>query len=207
MCGTGRFLIPLIAEGFDIRGFDASEHMLSALHAKAKFRGLKPNVWQGFVEELKKPERYNLIFIPSGSFGLIIDLEETLAALKTFYDHLSDDGILVFEAETLKAKLKQSDIWRASVWLREDGKMIIANFLDLPLSDDIMTSIAKYELIDNNHIIQTEIETYKIRLYDPEQLTQMLTDVGFSNVRTIKAFDKYGIPDENDESIVYECTK
>jgi 2-polyprenyl-3-methyl-5-hydroxy-6-metoxy-1,4-benzoquinol methylase len=30
MCGTGRFLIPLLEEGFDIYGFDASEHMLKA---------------------------------------------------------------------------------------------------------------------------------------------------------------------------------
>lgn len=28
MCGTGRFLIPLLEEGFDVQGFDASNHML-----------------------------------------------------------------------------------------------------------------------------------------------------------------------------------
>jgi 2-polyprenyl-3-methyl-5-hydroxy-6-metoxy-1,4-benzoquinol methylase len=32
MCGTGRFLLPLFEEGFNIHGFDASEHMLEALH-------------------------------------------------------------------------------------------------------------------------------------------------------------------------------
>lgn len=37
MCGTGRFLLPLIDEGFDVQGFDASEHMLEALHGSASF--------------------------------------------------------------------------------------------------------------------------------------------------------------------------
>lgn len=36
MCGTGRFLLPLLTEGFDVRGFDASKNMLAVLHAKAE---------------------------------------------------------------------------------------------------------------------------------------------------------------------------
>ena|ERR1700722_11947081 len=53
MCGTGRFLLPLLEEGFDVQGFDASDHMLEALHVKANAKNLKPKVWKGFVEDLK----------------------------------------------------------------------------------------------------------------------------------------------------------
>ncbi|MBX9890234.1 MAG: class I SAM-dependent methyltransferase [Amoebophilaceae bacterium] len=38
MCGTGRFLLPLLEEGFDVHGFDASPSMLAKLHEK-----LQPN--------------------------------------------------------------------------------------------------------------------------------------------------------------------
>ena len=95
--GTGRFLLPLLQEGFDIQGFDASEHMLEALHAKAALRHLHPTVWHGFVEDLAKTEQYGLIFIPSGSFGHIIDLDTVKKSLKVLYEHLSEDSILVFE--------------------------------------------------------------------------------------------------------------
>ena len=44
MCGTGRFLLPLLEEGFNIHGFDASDHMLEALHAKAKAKNLEVTV-------------------------------------------------------------------------------------------------------------------------------------------------------------------
>ena len=74
MCGSGRFLIPLLQDGFDVHGFDASEYMLESLRAKADQKHLKPTVWNGFVEDLTSTEKYNLIFIPSGSFGHIIDL-------------------------------------------------------------------------------------------------------------------------------------
>jgi len=39
-----------------------------------------------------------------------------------------------------------------------------------------------------------------------EELITILKEVGFKTVR-IKAFDKTGKPDENDESIIYECRK
>ena len=207
MCGTGRFFLPLLEEDFDICGFDASDSMLRALNKKANFRNLKPNVWQGFVENLEESERYSLIFIPSGSFGLMTDLNNAISALRTFYNHLSDDGVLVFEAETLKSAPSQIGIWRASVWFREDAKMIIANFLDLPLTDNVKSTICKYELIDGHQIVHTEIEDFKVRLYDPEDLVRMIKSVGFKEVRMIKAFDRSAEPLENDEVVVFECLK
>jgi hypothetical protein len=159
------------------------------------------------VEDLRIETRYGLIFIPSGSFGLITDLNAAKAALKNLYDHLSDDGILVFEAETIHAASKHIGIWRGSAWPREDGQIILANFLDLPFADIICSTICKYELISENHVSTTEFETLKIRLYGPKDLIAMLHSVGFKNVRMIKAFDESAIPDELDEVIVYECKK
>lgn len=58
MCGTGRFLLPLLKEGFDISGFDASQHMLSSLQDKAKIQRLKPNIWHGFIEDINITKQY-----------------------------------------------------------------------------------------------------------------------------------------------------
>ena len=207
MCGTGRFLLPFLKEGFNVCGFDASENMLNALHEKAKSLNLKPKVWQGFLENLNQPDQYGLIFIPSGSFGLVVDLDLAQIVLKTFYNHLKHDGVLVFEAETIKSIPNQFGIWKASVYSREDGKMIIANFLDLHPIDNVSFSIAKYELVDSNHIVQTEIENFRVRYYEPKQIIGMLKNAGFSNIRMLKAFRQSQNIDHNDKAIVYECRK
>ena len=205
MCGTGRFLLPLLEGGFDVHGFDASNHMLEVLHAKATPKNLKPTVWKGFVEDLKRPEKYNLIFIPSGSFCLIIDTSLVKAALKTLYDHLSDDGIFLFEAETLHA-VPQAGIWRGSVWPKQNGQKIILSGL-ATMQDDICTSLCKYELMETGKIIHTEIEELRVKIYEKNQLMEMLQAVGFKHIRTLKAFDQ-SLPHANqDESIVYECRK
>jgi ribosomal protein S18 acetylase RimI-like enzyme/2-polyprenyl-3-methyl-5-hydroxy-6-metoxy-1,4-benzoquinol methylase len=207
MCGTGRFLLPLIEEGFNVHGFDASEHMLEALHTKASAKNLNPTVWKGLVEDLKRPEKYKLIFIPDGSFGLIIEFEAVRASLKKFYDHLDDNGVFVFEGITTKWKAPQCKVWTGDVWHRQDRKFIIANFLTLPDHDDIRHSIARYELVDGNQIIQTEIEDFKVKLYNPKDLIKMLDEAGFKDIRMIQTFDMSAKPNENDEVIVYECRR
>lgn len=207
MCGTGRFLLPLLEEGFDIQGFDASEHMLEALHVKARAKNLKPTVWKGFIENLKRPEKNSLIFIPSGSFNLIIDPSEARSALKIFYDHLKLGGILLFEVITVAWKQGEINKWSSNVWSNNKNKFIIANFLTLPDKDNIRYSIGKYELVEGNQIVKTEIEDFKVRMYDKKNLFSTLQEVGFSEIKLHKTFEIGKAPNENDEVVVYECTK
>ncbi|OJW10040.1 MULTISPECIES: class I SAM-dependent DNA methyltransferase [Legionella] len=207
MCGTGRFLLPLVEEGFDVQGFDASQPMLERLHAKARSKNLNPKVWPGFIEDLNQPEKYSLIFIPSGSFCLITEKAAIQKALKIIYEHLEDKGIFVFEIETLHAVPNELGIWRGSRWPKEDGTLIVLSQLAM-LNEEVCYSIGKYELIDNNCVIQTEVEEYKIRIYqDPSFLHNLLTEVGFSKVQIVKGFERNASPDEKDDSIVFECRK
>ncbi|MGC1181500.1 class I SAM-dependent methyltransferase [Legionella sp.] len=207
MCGSGRFLLPLLQENFKVMEFDASEHMLSALHIKAKLQHLKPEVWQGFVEDLSRIQRYNLIFIPSGSFGHIINFDSVKKSLKIFYDHLNNDGILLFEAETSKIVSNQLGVWRGLVCHKPDNNLILVNRLTT-YEDSVCYSIDRYKLVDKGKIVQTEVEVFNVRLYnDPLILTDMLKEVGFREIRMIKAFDRSISPDKSDSSIVYECRK
>ena len=204
MCGTGRFLIPFLEEGFNLESFDASPYMLEALQAKAKAKNLKPIAWQGMVENLKKAKKYNLIFIPSGSFCLMTDALKIKTVVKTLYDHLNDGGILLFEAETLKA-IPPLDMWLGSVSHRSNNEMIVLSQL-ATVKNNICTSIGKYELFNDNLILHTEIEELKVKIYESLELKSILKNQVFK-IRLIKAFDKNTSPDENDKSIVYECIK
>ncbi|STX50486.1 acyl-CoA N-acyltransferase [Legionella busanensis] len=207
MCGTGRFLLPLFEEGFDIYGFDASESMLKKLHEKAASKNLKPTVWKGFIEELERKEKYKLIFIPTGSFGLITEPQIIQDTVKLIYDHLEPNGLFVFEVETSTAIGKELGIWHGSRWPLVDGKIILMSQL-IALEDEICCAIAKYELVEGNQVIQTEIEDYKIRLYnEPAFLVNLLDSIGFSNLRLVKAFDRSASPKKDDMSIVFECRK
>ncbi|MBB63465.1 MAG: SAM-dependent methyltransferase [Waddliaceae bacterium] len=207
MCGSGRFLIPLLQKGFNICGFDASSYMLEALEIKAASLSLQPQITQGFLHDFKAAELFSLIFIPSGSFGLITDPEEALLGLRNIYELLLDGGTFVFEAETPNASPTDLNVWKGSVQKRADGKLIILSTLSLPLKGGIDTTICKYELVDEASVTRTEIEKLQVRLYEPSELCTLLQKVGFKTVRMVKAFTSASVPDENDEVIIYECKK
>src|SRR5271156_4569881 len=62
MCGSGRYLIPLLEAGYNVEGFDASPFMLQALHAKCAEKKITPQVWEQFLEGVPATKQYNLIF-------------------------------------------------------------------------------------------------------------------------------------------------
>jgi len=212
MCGSGRFLIPMVERGFDIDGFDASEAMLASLRGKCREKSLSPNIWKGFLQDLDEPAKYSLIFIPSGSFGLILDLDEAAYCLKKIYESLELGGTFVFEGETLycepnKSTLDLQNRWTGSCKTRPDGKTIILSTLALPQENGISHTLCRYELVDSNEVVKTEIESFKVRLYEIGQLLGLLQKAGFKDIRTHKAFERMRSPDEKDDVIVIECKK
>ena len=102
--------------------------------------------------------------------------------------------------------MSQAGIWRGSVWPKPNGQKIILSQL-VTLQDDICTSLCKYELMETGKIIHTEIEELKVKIYEQDQLMEMLKAGGFQQIRTLKAFEQSSAPNEQDESIVYECRK
>jgi len=206
MCGSGRFLLPLVGEGFDVQGFDASQHMLDALHVKASQRKLHPNVWRGFIEDWETSDCFKLIFIASASFGLLTNECSIQAALKQCYDHLAEEGILLLDVQTPVGDANGLGVWRGAWYPRSDGKRILFSHFST-LHDAILTTVCKYELVDKNNIIHTEMEEIRVRLYNHTEFIHLMHQAGFTQVRAMKAFSKNLSPDPHDECIVYECRK
>jgi hypothetical protein len=205
MCGTGRFLLPLLEEGFAIHGFDASVHMLSKLYEKAATKHLTPHVWHGFAQNFNRKETYDLIIIPSGSFCLITNEDEVRSMLRSFYHHLTESGMLLFEVEIIHAV---SDIgqWKGSIWPKPDDTTIILSQLTT-FDSGICKSFVKYEQIVKGTVTHTEIEEYNLIIYEQTHLLSLLKAVGFEGVRIHKAFDSRKKPNQKDVSVVYECRK
>ncbi len=207
MCGTGRFLLPLAAEGFDLHGFDASDAMLKALRTKAHAQNLNPHVWKDFIEAFDTSTLYPLIFIPSGSFCLITDLSAIQSMLEKFYKHLHKEGVLVFEVETEKSLPAPLDVWCTSTYPKPDGTTIeLSKYTSV--AGNICISRHQYTLMQNDTVLHTETEDMQIRLYnDPKELLTLLNKVGFHNIKMIKPFDRKNLATEKDATIVYECRK
>lgn len=207
MCGSGRFLLPLLQDGFDAQGFDASTHMINALRAKAAKLNLAPNVTLDFIETFESDIKYGLIFIPSGSFNLVTDRTEIARALKKFYDLLSPHGTLVIEIITLAATPQNPGTWRREKWERPEGGYILLSSREEPPIDNVTLTHCTHDLIIENKVVLSEEEIFRIRLYSIAEFQQLLIDAGFSHVVAVKAFDRTQMPAPEDKDVVFECKK
>ena len=97
LCGSGRFLIPFLERGFDIFGMDLSEEMLGKLKRKA------PNarVMQADIISFTAEEKFDYIFIPSGSISLFTDMSVCKGILQKMKELLAPGGKFVFAADTV----------------------------------------------------------------------------------------------------------
>lgn len=209
MCGTGRFLIPMLQAGFDVEGFDASAHMLDAFKKKyALISNQTPPVRQEWVQHFSSNKRYQLIFVPYGSWGLITNLEESQKGLSVLFQHLLPGGKLILEIETVASVPQPCGIWRRGIHTRVDGsKIALSTLTSYDNTSQIFQSLCRYESMVNGHIEETEEEDFRQYLYRFDELDELLKRAGFKDIKKYPAYDCTQAPDENTSIIIYECSK
>ena len=116
-CGTGRLLIPLVAEGLDVDGVDVSTDMIGHARAAADRLGLAPGLATMAGHELELARRYRTIYV-CGVFGLGGRRDHDRETLRRAFRHLEPGGALVLWHELPFAGL---DAERWALWL-EGGR-------------------------------------------------------------------------------------
>ncbi len=207
MCGSGRFLIPLMQHGFNLTGTDASPDMLNACRVKAKQLGIEPVLYLQYLHQLDLPDRYHLVIIPAGSFCLITEMDAAKEGLRKIYDHLNPGGTFILEIdqrlvdEVDQTEEDEKDPWRAVV--TPDGAQIrmqgTGQFEPL---DHLYRGVNRYDLIKEGQVIETELESFNLRYYDPQVFEKLLVESGFRDIRHHSAYDE-NIPEDRSESLVF----
>jgi SAM-dependent methyltransferase len=208
MCGSGRFLIPMMQAGIDLDGVDASSDMLAACQRHCAERGLEPRLYQQFLHEMDLPRKYKLVFIPSGSFNLIADLTQVREALKRLHDALLPGGKLLLEVYVPQNGIHQSSSNWTGRWVkRPDGAILSFSALD---SYDAQTrsgtSLHRYEVFKDGQLIETALEEMTGRSYLSGECEALLREVGFVEVRTFKLLSDQPA-DQTDIDITIECRR
>lgn len=71
MCGSGRLLIPLVQQGYNVHGIDNSAYMLKRCRERANSLGADPVLYEGNIENYPFEYQFQYIIIPLGSFQLL----------------------------------------------------------------------------------------------------------------------------------------
>ncbi|WP_405097140.1 class I SAM-dependent methyltransferase [Oceanobacillus sp. FSL H7-0719] len=204
--GTGRILIPLLESGLKVDGFDVSEEMLHICRNNCEIRGLNPKLVQGKMESFSLDTEYEAIIVPTGTFLLLHRREDSIKALKNFYDHLSNGGRLIIDT-FLQTDLSIDKV-STRTWKSRIGDIITleSKVVEVDYINQYTISHNRYEKWSNGELIQTELEQFPLRWYGIEEFKMILEQTGFEDI-IISADYKYGeYPTEPSQTITFEAT-
>lgn len=208
MCGTGRYLLPLLAQGLEISGSDSSPHMLEACRERAAALGLAPELSEQSLQVLRCARAPKLMFVPSGSFGLLIEDEEAKLALRRAYEVLAPGGQLLVEAERLRpTPPDMSGTWGGRWVERGDGAKLVLSWLgQYSGAANVTTSLHRYELVKDGRLLATQWEEFRVRSYGAEEFRALLEGAGFERIDALKPYER-SAADDSDDAIVFSARK
>lgn len=208
MCGTGRYLIPFLERGIDIDGVDASPHMLQMCRDNARRRGVTPTLYEQLLVEMSLSRRYGYVMIPHGSFGFFTDRKVAQSTLARLHDHMLPRGRLVLDVEKPRAARNSPGSWKGRWRTRSDGAQLVWSGFAAPFdaAERIERSLTRYELFVDGRLVDTELEEYTIRFYEPDDFRQLLESAGFVDIRASRPYSDEE-PREEDAEIIFECSR
>lgn len=177
-CGTGRVMLPLLADGIDIIGIDRSLPMLQRLRAEARSRGLAANVAQMDLQALALDASFAVIMAP---YSLVTylpgkdDLDQWVASVVPL---LADGGALILDAFVPRA-IRAGEVFQPD-YTRPfgDGTLERAKRVQA-LTDGRNRIERRYRLIDASGDVREEFTTVDcIRPRAPRELADALEGSG-----------------------------
>jgi ubiquinone/menaquinone biosynthesis C-methylase UbiE len=177
MSGSGRLQIPLILNGHEVHGVDSSKTMLENCRQRANQLGVKAVLFEQSLSSMLLPHTYNTVTIAVGSFQLITDKNEALAALKNLRAHMVTSGNLLidfFVPETSNTAASTRE-----TILDEKTKIRLTTRYKFDIDNRLAYGFCEYEKLIDNVVHEKEEETIKICWYQDEELENLLIKAGF----------------------------
>src|SRR6201996_7822704 len=182
-CGSGRLMIPMLEAGFDVHGFDHSEHMLAQCRMAADQRGLALKVQRTSYQDFAFDQAFGAIISPVGSFTLVDDFEAALAALRRFHQGLRPGGRLFVDIMPLShLTARPLDYVRSWTTLTGELLRIVSNVVELDLLAQRRVSQDRYERWRGGRLVEQELEVLAVRCWGLKEFELTLKAAGFTDV-------------------------
>ncbi|WP_165956948.1 class I SAM-dependent methyltransferase [Kribbella antibiotica] len=186
-CGTGRLLLTFLAEGLEVEGCDISADMLAWCRRDAG--GLTPTLYEQPMQELAVPGKFRTIYIPCGSFVLVMDRQAALETLRRCREHLEPGGILAFNVFPVPINYTEPPAddfptpWQtgAPIALPNGNRLEVSTrWTALDRTEQTWHEQRRYHLYDDAALLHAETRTGQGRWYFRNELLWMLQLAGFA---------------------------
>lgn len=187
----------------NIKGMDNSQEMLEKLKEKAP----DAQLWQSDLETFETADRFDYIFISSGSVSLFTNMDDCRRMLRKMRTLLKPGGVFVFAVDTVFDRCPEDADYKVAVSVKTD----VGDRIDLRSKDhyDEVTqtqySPAYYELYHKDELVRSEKMDFQTHLYKLGEMEKLLADAGFEHVKVFANYNKDIATDNQTEMFLFEC--
>jgi len=184
-CGSGRVLLPLAQEGYEITGVDTSAEMLKLArqHLEAAKVVEQCTLIQQDMSKLHLEQKFRMAFVALGSFAHIISREtqqKTLAATRT---HLSVGGLFIIDISNADVRYMEdlsSQLLHQGTWRGDDGTFMTHFVSPATASDRHLLELTHfYDRHSQGGNVQRSVVTTYLYLFERSEIELLLEQAGF----------------------------
>src|SRR5437899_242606 len=109
-CGSGRLLVPLAQEGYELTGVDSAASMLNLARQNILQAGLEARckLVQQDICALELGQKFRMAFIALGSFGHITSRSSQRQVLAGVHAHLTPGALFIIDISNADARYMES---------------------------------------------------------------------------------------------------
>jgi ubiquinone/menaquinone biosynthesis C-methylase UbiE len=206
-CGTGRLLLPLLRDGLEVEGLDTSRDMLDRLRTKARALQLAPVLHEAPMQDFDLPGRYRTVFVPAGSFGILIEPDEIRAALACFLCALEPGGEVLVPVSEASAVDPPILDWRERRNVHVpgyDAQVVIHERIAYEDDGRIQRWYLRYTVDRPGQPQEVFFREHRLRHYRPDELRALLTEAGFEGIAMRRGYTDLE-PSDPDADLVFSA--
>lgn len=184
-CGSGRVMLPLAEEGYEITGVDSSKQMLALARQTLLEAGVieRCTLAQQDLVKLNLNEKFRLAFIALGSFAHITVRKEQQLTLAAIRAHLSKGATFIVDISNSDARYMEelsSQMLHQGTWKGEDGEYY-THFVS-PASatrQHLLELTHFYDRHQQGGTVQRTVATTYLYLFERSEMELLLEQAGF----------------------------
>ncbi len=185
-CGSGRLLVPLAREGYEITGVDISASMLKLAEEALQQAGVaaRCKLVQEDMSRLHLGQKFRLAFIALGSFGHVCTRQEQRQALAAVHEHLTPGGRFILDISNADVRYMEhlsGQMLHQGTWKR-DGGVLLSHFISPASSPtrQLLELIHFYEEHRQGEAVQRTVSRTYLYLFERSEVELLLEEARFA---------------------------
>ena len=182
-CGTGRLLLPLAREGYQVTGLDSSEEMLRVLRAKLRKEDSatrkRVHLVRADMRKFKLPTRFAMAFVGFSSFLHNISVKDEEECVRCISEHLRPRGSFIVEVFNPDLTRPQQLVRLDKVKQRGNQTVLRFTAQEMDFKNQTMNCTNIYDFVNPSGTVKRKVVHYPLRYIFKDELVGLLDRTGY----------------------------